>query len=251
MARSSARTPGQAYPTSQNSGAPSSGRERVLRVLKTKGSQTAAHLASRLGVTTMAVRQHLAVLQGEELVDFSDERRKIGRPARIWQLTQKAYSRFPDHHAELAVEMIEAVRDVFGEDGLERLTEGRTRKQVESYRGRMPGPKAPVEERVAMLATIRREEGYMAEWGRRRDGTLELVENHCSIAQSARVCPGLCGGELSLFRAVLGGDVTVNRVEHILTGDRCCRYSIAEAPLGRAQTHPGGKIKKNTNARLM
>jgi predicted ArsR family transcriptional regulator len=123
--------------------------------------------------------------------------------------------------------MLEAVRDAFGEEGIERLTDERTRKQAESYRARMPGPTAPLEERVAMLARIRSEEGYMAEW-RRRDGALQIVENHCAIAQAARLCSKLCGGELALFRTVLGDDVAVERVEHILSGDRCCCFRIAE-----------------------
>lgn len=218
------------YATAINTDAPGSGRERVLFVLKTKGPQTATRIAKRLGVTTMAVRQHLAVLEGEKLVDFTDERRKVGRPARLWRLTTKAYDRFPDYHAELAVGMLQAIQIAFGEEGLERLTEERTRQQAESYRARMPGPDASVEERVATLTRIRREEGYMAEWRRRRDGTLELVENHCSIAKAARFCPKLCAGELSLFRTVLGDDASVDRVEHILSGDRCCSYCITGRP---------------------
>ena len=211
-----------------NSDAPGPGRERVLFVLKIKGPQTAARMAKRLGVTTMAVRQHLAVLQEEELVDFTDERRKVGRPAHLWRLMPKAHDRFPDCHAELAVGMLQAIQRAFGEEGLERLTEERTRQQVENYRARMPGPDAPLEKRVATLARIRREEGYMAEWARRRDGTFDLVENHCSIAKAARFCPKLCSSELSLFRAVLGDDVSVERVEHLLSGDRRCAYHITD-----------------------
>ena len=211
-----------------NSDAPGSGRERVLFVLKAQGPQTAARMAKRLGVTTMAVRQHLAVLQAEELVDFTDERRKVGRPARLWRLTPKAYGRFPDHHAELAVGVLQSIQNTFGEEGLERLTEERTRLQVQNYRARMPGPDAELGERVAILVRIRREEGYMAEMKRGRDGTLRFIENHCSIASAAQFCPKLCGGELSLFRAVLGDDVSVERVEHILSGDRRCAYMITE-----------------------
>jgi predicted ArsR family transcriptional regulator len=185
-------------------------------------------MAKRLGVTTMAVRQHLSVLQGEELVDFTDQRRKVGRPARLWRLTVKAYGRFPDSHAELAVEMLLAIRSAFGEEGLERLTEERTRQQAENYRARMPGPEARIEERVASLARIRREEGYMAEWGRGPDGTLDLVQNHCSIATAARLCPNLCSGEVSLFRTALGDGVSVDRVAHLLSGDRCCTYRITD-----------------------
>ena len=214
------------YAPAMSFDAPGTGRERVLFVLKTKGPRTAARIAKRLGVTTMAVRQHLAVLQGEKLVDFTNDRRKVGRPARLWRLTPDAYDRFPDCHAEFAVGMLQAVQNAFGEEGIERLTEERTRQHVESYRARMPGPNAPLEERVATLARIRREEGYMAESRRHRDGTLELVENHCSIAKAARLCPKLCGSELSLFRTVLGDDVSVERTEHILAGDRRCSYCI-------------------------
>ncbi len=210
--------------------APGSGRERVLFVLKTKGPQTAIRIAKRLGVTAMAVRQHLAVLQGEKLVDFTDERRKVGRPARLWRLTPKAYERFPDFHAELAVEMLQAIQSAFGEEGLERLTAERTRKQIDSYRARMPSPDTPLEERVAALTRIRREEGYMAECKRARNGTIELIENHCSISNAAHLCPKLCGGELALFHEVLGDGVTIERTEHLLAGDRRCAYCILEDP---------------------
>lgn len=218
------------YATNLISDPHGSGRERILFLLKTKGPQTAARMSSELGVTTMAIRQHLAVLEGEKLAEFTNERRKVGRPARVWRLTSKANDRFPDSHSELAVEMLQAIQGAFGEDGLERLTEERIRQQTLSYGSRMPGPDAPIEERVATLARIRREEGYMAEWRRGRNGTIKLVENHCSIANAARICPKLCASELSLFRALLGDDVRIDRVEHFLSGDRCCAYRITERP---------------------
>ena len=57
-------------------------RDRVLFQLKTKGPQTAARLAQRLKITAMAVRQHLAALAEEGLVEWEDERRPVGRPPR-------------------------------------------------------------------------------------------------------------------------------------------------------------------------
>ena len=211
---------------SMNPDSPGSGRNRVLFQLKTHGPQTAARVGKRLDITTMAVRQHLSVLQGEGVVDFTDGRRKVGRPARVWRLTPKANDRFPDSHAELAVDMLRAIQSASGEEGLERLTAERTRKQVESYRARMPSRDRPLEERVAALASIRREEGYMAECKRARNGTIELVQNHCSISKAAQLCPKLCGGELTLFREALGAPVTVERIEHILSGDRRCTFRI-------------------------
>src|SRR5580704_13072688 len=90
--------------------------EGVLYQLKTRGPQTAAQVARRLGVTAMAVRQHLYRLNVEDLVEFTDERRKVGRPARVWRLTSAAAERFPDTHGDLTVEIIGAVRGQ-AEDG--------------------------------------------------------------------------------------------------------------------------------------
>ena len=212
--------------TNMNPVTPGSGRDRVLFQLKTHGPQTAARVGKRLDVTAMAVRQHLSVLHGEGLVDFTDKRRKVGRPARVWQLTLNANDRFPDSHAELAVDMLEAIQSASGEEGLERLIAERTRRQVEIYRSRMPSSDIPLEERVAALARIRREEGYMAEYRRGRNGAIELVENHCAISKAAQFCPKFCGGELTLFREVLGDCITVERIEHMLRGDRRCAYRI-------------------------
>ena len=115
-----------------------SGRERVLFLLKIKGPQTAARMSSELGVTAMAVRQHLAVLDAEKFVEFTTLRREAGRPARVWQLTPQANERFSDGHAELAVGMLQAIQGTFGEQGLDRLTQEWmtqewTRQQADSY----------------------------------------------------------------------------------------------------------------------
>lgn len=201
-------------------------RDRVLFLLKTKGAQSTAQLARLLRVTPMAVRQHLAALADEGLVRYEDERRSVGRPARIWSLGPDAAQRFPDSHAELTVELLEAMRTAFGEEGLDRLITVRSRAVARSYRERMPGRDAPLEEKISALATIRSEEGYMSEWSHEPDGSWLLVENHCPICAAASVCQGLCRDELALFRNLLGRDVKVERSEHLLLGARRCAYRI-------------------------
>jgi predicted ArsR family transcriptional regulator len=214
---------------------PGPGKERVLHTIKKQGPQTAAAIAKRLGITTMAVRQHLSVLAGEALVDFTDDRRKVGRPARVWRLTTKASARFHDGHAELAVGLVQAAQAAFGEAGLARLSAERTRQQAAKYQERMPGKNASLAVRVATLARMRREEGFMAESRRHRDGTFEMLEHHCSIGRAAHQFPSLCGGELALFEAVLGERVSVARTAHILGGDRCCSYRISARPSSAAR----------------
>ncbi len=203
-----------------------SSRERMLHLLKTKGPQTAAALAKKLGMTAVAARQHLEPLEAEGLVAYEERAKGVGRPAREWRLTEKAAALFPDSHGELAVAMLDAMRQSLGEAGLDKLVALRTRAQIRAYRERV-SPRAPLHRKVAALTALRREEGYMAEWSREGHAFL-LVENHCPICAAARTCQGLCAGELDLFRAVLGA--RVERTEHILAGARRCVYRIPPRP---------------------
>jgi predicted ArsR family transcriptional regulator len=203
--------------------------EGVLYHLKIRGPQTAAQIARRLSVTPMAVRQHLYRLKDARLVDFSDERRKVGRPARIWKLTGEAATRFPDSHGDLTVEIIGAVRAAFGEAGMDKLLAERTKRQKDEYRARLKPAGSSIAKRAQLLSEIRREQGYMAECTRMPDGSMLLVENHCPICAAAATCQGLCREELSLFRAVLGDKARVERTDHILAGARRCAYLITPA----------------------
>jgi predicted ArsR family transcriptional regulator len=203
--------------------------EGVLYQLKTRGPQAAAQIARRLRVTPMAVRQHLYRLRVAGLVDFSDERRKVGRPARVWRLTGDAASRFPDTHGDLTVEIIAAVRAAFGESGMDKLLAQRTRLQKDEYRARLRPAGTSIAKRAHALAEIRREQGYMAECTRMSDGSILLIENHCPICAAAATCQGLCREELSLFRDLLGDKAQVERTDHILAGARRCAYRITPA----------------------
>ena len=206
---------------------PSPAEERLLHHLKTKGPQPAAGLARRLQITPTAVRQHLTRLLAEGWVAYEEVQGRRGRPRRLWRPTPQADVLFPDAHAELAVGMVEDVRKAFGGAGLARLLEERTRRQAAAYRARMPPPESPLAQRVAALAKIRSEEGYLAAVEPGEGGALHLVENHCPVCAVARTCTGLCDGELALFRDVLGPGLEIEREEHILAGARRCRYRIA------------------------
>ncbi len=222
-------------------------RDRLLFQLKTKGPQTAAELARRLGVTPVAVRQHLQALSADGLVEAGNQRRNVGRPARVWSLSPSAAARFPDSHSDLTVELIAAVRSTFGEDGLDRLVAERTRRQRESYAARLPGPDAPIDRKLDALSRIRSEEGYMCEWRREGDGSFVLAENHCPICAAATACQGFCRDELSMFREVLGQGVTVERTEHVLAGARRCAYRI-ELVAGASSARGAGPDSRSSRS---
>jgi predicted ArsR family transcriptional regulator len=200
-------------------------RRAIAKLLKTEGPIDSAQLGQRLGLTAMAVRQHLYALQREGLVTSEERPVPIGRPAKFWRLTREADHLFPEAYAELSVALIDSVKDAFGEEGLERVLTSRCARQRADY-GKRIRLKHPLDRKLNELAKVRTEEGYMAEIRREDDGSFLLVENHCPICAAANACQGFCSTELDLFRSVLGPGVTVERAEHIIKGDQRCVYRI-------------------------
>ena len=211
--------------------------DRFLVLLKSRGPQTAAELGRATGVTGEAARQQLIRLAADGLVLATAESRGVGRPTQVWSLTDAGNARFPDAHAELTAGLIRSIRTELGEAVLDRLIDARAAESKAAYAKALEGS-AELGERVARLAEARTREGYMAEFWAEGHGFV-LAENHCPICVAATACQGFCRAELSTFRDVLGPDASVERVEHIVQGDRRCLYRISlknvpqEEPKGR------------------
>jgi predicted ArsR family transcriptional regulator len=141
-------------------------------------------------------------------------------------LTPEAASQFADRHGQLTVELLDAMRDALGTNGIDRVIDTRAQHQLAAYRAAVPDAgTATLERRVRALARQRTAEGYMADVHRDGDSVV-LVEHHCPICTAATACPGFCRSELELFRETLGPDVTVERTAHLLAGDVRCAYLI-------------------------
>lgn len=199
-------------------------RKALLEMLKLEGELTCQEMAKRLGVSSMAARQHMLELEEGGDVSSVDRPRGKGRPSKYWFLTSKASRHFPDRHRELILDVLDGVRSSLGEEAMQGILKSRARKQLAIYRGRLEGVVA-WQERVRVLASFRSEEGYMTEV-LEEGPALILVENHCPICEAARSCDSLCGNELEVFRACLGDGFSVERIEHILSGQRRCAYRV-------------------------
>lgn len=202
------------------------GRDAVRDVVKREGPVSADAIAARLGLTAMAVRQHLHALAAAGEAAHKEEPRPRGRPVKLWRATQAADARFADGHSALAADLIVQMKKAFGEDGLDRLLKLRNADLEKSYRAQM-AKAATLKARLDALARIRSAEGYMAEV-RREPGAGQwlFVENHCPVCAAARLCTGLCREELALFHRVLGKDIKVERLSHILAGAGRCAYRV-------------------------
>lgn len=198
--------------------------DRILFFIKTKGPASTTALAQALDMTGEAARQQVQKLVAAGLVEGRQEAvTGAGRPRQSWVLTEAGYGRFPDTHAQLTVQLIASVRQLFGEDGLDRLMDQREADARAVYAQACTAP--TLAQRLEQLAAVRTTEGYMART--EPDGAdWLLVEDHCPICAAARSCQGFCRSELRLFQEVAGPGARVLREQHLLADGRRCVYRI-------------------------
>lgn len=191
-----------------------------------RGTLTAGEIAKELGITNEGARLQLLKLGEEGLINSTHESRGVGRPTQYFSLSEEGNAGFPDTHAELTVKLIELIKQTLGDSALQQVIAAAEASGKAKYQNELQFSNT-LEERVSQLAQIRSREGYMAEYSKEQDGFL-LIENHCPICAAAQSCQGFCTAELNTFRFVLGDNVDITRVNHILGGDRRCAYKIVQ-----------------------
>ena len=100
----------------------------------------------------------------------------------------------------------------------------REKNQLEKYSTALEGVNG-LENRLTSFAAIRSGEGYLAEWKKEGD-TYFFIENHCPICCAANECDNICTSEMRTFVSILGEELNVSRMEHIINGARRCVYKI-------------------------
>jgi len=197
-------------------------RRELLMTLKRFGEARADELATELEVSVSAVRQVLAALEGEGLVTHAELRVERGRPKHIFRLSDAGDSLFPRRYGDLTNEVLSYIADrdpTLFDDVFER----RRQRRVEGARARLAG--GTFADRVAELARILDEDGYLADFETLDDGSYRITEHNCAILDVARRYQHACSSEISFLREAMP-DARIDRVLHIVEGAHVCAYAI-------------------------
>ena len=226
-----------------NGGRPHAGnstRKAILFALRRDGPLSPDELVLRLRISRTAVLQQLHGLESGGLVERRAVRHGVGRPRHLYEVTPDAQSSFPSSYDRLSQGLLQAIESVGGRAMLDEVFRARRALLAGTARQRLAAEgltDAPLPDRVALLARIQDELGYLASADvvREPDGTptgaVRLHEYNCAIHAIATEHPDACRCEIGWFRDVLGARVV--RETHIAAGARSCTYRIEELPAER------------------
>jgi predicted ArsR family transcriptional regulator len=200
----------------------SNSQQEIVKLLRRHGTMTVDELSRAIGISSVAVRQHLEVLEAEGLLDTETERRPIGRPRRVFRLSEAADDLFPKNYSGLALMILEHLEEADGPEKVAEVFRGRRKRMERTARDRVAG--RSLQDRVAAVAEMQDEAGYMAEWEPAEDGSYLLREHNCAICRVARRFTQACENELKLIENLTDAEVT--REQHMASGDPICSYRI-------------------------
>lgn len=198
-------------------------RKVILSMLKTQGPLSVHDMSRQLGITEMAVRRHVNTLDRDGLLETKLVRQAMGRPTSLYSLAPQADELFPKKYLQLTLDLLGELVEDEGQQLVDRLFERRQEKMEQRYHARMKADS--LEERVAELALIQNENGYMVEWSQSDQGEFIFSEHNCPITQVANRFQQACQCELKLFQNLLDADV--ERTECLAKGGTKCVYRIS------------------------
>ncbi len=196
-------------------------RKLLTLLLKEKSGLTVDELSKALKITRNAVRQHLASLEGDGLVELGATRPSGGRPQQLYVLSKKGKEVFPRHYSWFAQLVVDSLRREHGAEGLgERL--GAIGSDVaEKLRRQYPELKTRALA-VGKLAEVMDQMGYNARSVAAAPGAPAIEADNCVFHELAVQSPEICRFDLALMGAFTDSDV--DHQECMAQGGNVCRF---------------------------
>ncbi len=201
-------------------------RNQILAYLKTNQKASVADLAAALAVTKADVRYHLKPLIRERLVETSPDGgvrspRRRGRPAALFQLTEKAN---PDNYQNLAAVLLKLY--------LTRADRSSKDSALELARlmfNQIPPSQTGLIQGLNWIVAELNQYHYRAHWEARRDGPGIFFEN-CPYASILPVFPQLCDMDTQFLSQSSGlSAVQLQRIDNSLRRPPACVFRLIKS----------------------
>lgn len=179
----------------------------ILDAVKRSGGLSVPELAVKLKMSYMGVKKHCIALEKLGYLDTWRRPKQVGRPEKLYRLTDKANELYPQIGDDVTLTILEVAAQT-DTHGAERLLFAYFSRQGELLAKKIKG--ATVAERAAALSKWRDQSGHVSECRQDEEIGLHIVEFHNPLQALFDRYPALDRMEEQLFEKVLGAAVTRN-----------------------------------------
>lgn len=199
-------------------------RQRVLQTLLSRQRCTINELAEAVEINPISVRHHITKLEAEGLVASEEERHGVGRPRRLYFLTEEGLERFPSRYLRFTIRLLQQLKGSMPESMVSSLFRQMAEDVAAEYEAKING--LDMEQRLNLVAQLLRNEGFTVEW-EQKGQEYHIREISCPYYHIGQSHPEVCSVDQTLISAMLS--VPAEKIKCVLNGDTYCTYVVSNA----------------------
>lgn len=203
-------------------------REQILKTILSRQQCTINELAEAVGINPISVRHHIIKLQADGIVDSEEERHGVGRPRRVYFLTEAGQEHFPTRYLKLTNRLLDQLKGTLPASTVDGLFTQMAEELAMDVAENRNLTSLSIEERLDILRDILQKEGFSVEWQKRGD-EYHIKELNCPYYHIGQSHPEVCAVDQTLISLVLS--VPAKKIKCLLHGDSHCTYVVPTIPL--------------------
>lgn len=197
-------------------------REKVLQTILSRQRCTINELAEAVDINPISVRHHIARLEAEGLVTSEEERHGVGRPRRLYFLTEHGIDHFPSRYLKLTIRLLEQLKGSMPKAMVNSLFTQMAEDMASEYE--VEARSLNLEQRLDLVTNMLNHEGFTVDWEKQGDQYL-IREISCPYYRIGQNHPEVCAVDQTLISTVLS--VPAEKVNCVLNGDTYCTYIVS------------------------
>ena len=207
-------------------------RKRILQTLLARRRCTINELAEAVGITPISVRHHIGKLEAAGVVASEEERHGVGRPRRLYYLTEAGLEKFPSQYVRLTSQLLRQLKASLPAPMVSKLFAEMARNMAKEFTTEVESRQMNTEERLEFVTSLLNREGFMVTWENSGDHYV-VQESVCPYYHVGQDHPEVCVLDKTFIATLL--DVPPEKIQQercIFNGDKQCRFVIPKTSAG-------------------
>jgi predicted ArsR family transcriptional regulator len=198
-------------------------RALVLKNLLDQQRCTINDLADAVDINPISVRHHIGRLEEDGLVDSEEERHGVGRPRRIYFLTEKGIEQFPTRTLHFTNRLLDLIKNDLPKETLDVLLQKMATDLSEGACEPEDLEALSLDERLELLESCLSREGFSV-LVERGEESITITETTCPYYHVGQTHAEVCSIDKALISRMLS--VAPERTTCLLDGDSHCTYVV-------------------------
>lgn len=207
-------------------------RDIILEILLKRQRSTINELAEIVDINPISVRHHISKLEAQGKVSSEEEKHGVGRPRRVYFLTNKGMEQFPHRYLTLSIRLLEQLKESLPDFTVSKLFKEIATEMVNDHTAQLDLSKLNLSERITMISQVLQNEGFTIEIATKDNG-FQIKETSCPYKHVGAEHPEICLVDETIIEKVLAVDI--QKTHCVLDGDPYCAYLAPSMSITRIQ----------------